>query len=393
MRDLDLWHVTLTFFVDLDLDVWPWGWYITTLMLWRKHCQQNKCLTSRDAKTAIFRDIGDNIPDRYFCKEHSAPNHKFLRLPVPKLWLKRWFSWFSICLTLTLTFQGHLIFENSPFVPLYDWCTFWSDMFINSRDIAHWNMEKLPMLYNGNFRCHGNVCYVFRISPIFCTFHRIGPSIMCVNFGKNRLNIDDFRSRFPFFINQPYHIDNIHNSEKFQMTLTFDLYLTLTLSLTFDLDDLKKCIFFNFVHFLWSHVTQKRDVVRQNGRSHANALFYKEHFAANQKSLSLPVQKLWPIMWFSMKSVKSRDVKTWRRTSKRRASCRSGIIQGTFCNQPEVSATSGSKVMAHYLFCTKVVTLTLPLIRFSKKKVLHCRVSRRHLLEKKLGRSDKRCGL
>ena len=99
------------------------------------------------------------------------------------------------------------------------------------------------MLYNGNFRCHGNVCYVFRISPIFCTFHRIGPSIMCVNFGKNRLNIDDFRSRFPFFINQPYHIDNIQNSEKIQMTLTFDLYLTLTLSLTFDLDDLKKYIF------------------------------------------------------------------------------------------------------------------------------------------------------
>ena len=128
-----------------------------------------------------------------------------------------------------------VIFENSPFVPLQDWCKFWSDMFINSRDIAHWNMEKLPMLYNGNFRCHGNVCYVFRISPIFV-------SIMCVNFGKNRLNIDDFRSRFPFFINQPYHIDSIQNSENFQMTLTFDLYLTLTLSLTFDLDDLKKYI-------------------------------------------------------------------------------------------------------------------------------------------------------
>ena len=207
------------------------------------------------------------------------------------LWFKRWFLWFSICLTLTLTFQGHLIFENSPYVPLHDWCKFWSDMFINSRDIAHWNMEKLPMLYNGNLRCHGNVCYVFRISPIFCTFHRIGPSIMCVNFGKNRLNIDDFRSRFPFFINQPYHIDNMQNSENFQMTLTFDLYLTLTLSLTFDLDDLKKYIFFNFFHFVWSHVTQKRDVVRQNGWSYTESPFYKEHLSANQKSLPLPVQK------------------------------------------------------------------------------------------------------
>ena len=27
----------------------------------------------------------------------------------------------------------------------------------------------------------------------------------------------------------------------------------------------------------------------------------KERFATNQKSLSLPVQKLWPIMWFSQK--------------------------------------------------------------------------------------------
>ena len=80
----------------------------------------------------------------------------------------------------------------------------------------------------------------------FCKLHRIGPSNMCVNFGKNRLNIDDFISRFPFFINQPHHIDNIHNSEHFQMTLTFDLYLTLTLSLTFDHDDLKKYIFFSF---------------------------------------------------------------------------------------------------------------------------------------------------
>ena len=56
-----------------------------------------------------------------------------------------------MCLTLTLTFQGHLIFVNSPFVPLHDWCKFWSDIFINSGDIAHWNMEKLPILYNGNF--------------------------------------------------------------------------------------------------------------------------------------------------------------------------------------------------------------------------------------------------
>ena len=149
---------------------------------------------------------------------------------------------------------------------------------------------------------------------------------MCVNFEKNRLKIDDVRSWFPFFINSSYRNYNIQNSENFQMTLTFDTYLTLTLSLTFDLDDLKKYIFSQFFHFLWSHVTQKRDVVRQNGRSHTNALFYKEHFATNRKSLSLPVKMLWPIMGFSMKFLKSRDVKRWRRTSKSRVSSRSGIL-------------------------------------------------------------------
>ena len=74
---------------------------------------------------------------------------------------KRWFSWFLMCLTLTLTFQGHLIFVNSPFVPLHDWCKSVSDIFINS---CKNSTLKLPILYNGNFRCHGNVCYVFRIN-------------------------------------------------------------------------------------------------------------------------------------------------------------------------------------------------------------------------------------
>ena len=155
-----------------------------------------------------------------------------------------------MCLTLTLTFQGHLTFENSSLVTVHDWYKFRSDMFIDRGDIAHWNMEKLPILYNGNFRCHGNVCYVLRIIPIFRKLHRIGPNIMCINFEKDRLKIDDCRSRFPFFINQPYHIDNIQNSENFQMTLTFDLYLTLTLSLTFDLDDLEKLFFSQNVWFV-----------------------------------------------------------------------------------------------------------------------------------------------
>ena len=73
---------------------------------------------------------------------------------------------------------------------------------------------------------------------------------------------------FHFSWIQPYHNDNIQNSGYLHMTLTFDLYLTLTLSLTFDLDDLKKLTFF----------------------------------------------------------LKSRDVKTWRRTSKRMGAYRSAIL-------------------------------------------------------------------
>ena len=75
----------------------------------------------------------------------------------------------------------------------------------------------------------------------------------------------NFRSRFQFFINQPYHINNIQNSENFQMTLTFDLYLTLIL--TFDLDDLKKYIFFNFFYFFLKSRDAKTDGRIQNRRS------------------------------------------------------------------------------------------------------------------------------
>ena len=79
---------------------------------------------------------------------------------------------------------------------------------------------------------------------------------MYVNFEKNRLKINDFRSWF--FMNPPYHNDSIQNSEYFHMTLTFDLYLTLTLRLTFDFDDLKKLTFFNFL--IYFEVTWRKNV-------------------------------------------------------------------------------------------------------------------------------------
>ena len=62
---------------------------------------------------------------------------------------------------------------------------------------------------------------------------------------KNSVQCADFH----FSSMKRYLNDNIQNSENFYMTLTFDL--DLTLSLTFDLDDLIKYIFFNFLEVTW----------------------------------------------------------------------------------------------------------------------------------------------
>ena len=43
--------------------------------------------------------------------------------------------------------------------------------------------------------------------------------------------------------------------------------------------------------FIWRHVTQKRYVMRHGDTS--DRYFDKEYFETNQKSLRLPVQKLW----------------------------------------------------------------------------------------------------
>ena len=57
----------------------------------------------------------------------------------------------------------------------------------------------------------------------------------------------------------------------------------------------------DFHWFFWNHVTYKDDVVRQNRGCLVEAEFYKQRFPINQKFLRLPVQKLWPIMWFLQK--------------------------------------------------------------------------------------------
>ena len=65
-------------------------------------------------------------------------------------------------------------------------------MFIISGYIEPWNMEKLPILYDGYFFVTMET-YVFVIDAIFCKIHSIGPSNMCIHFEKNRWKIDHFR--------------------------------------------------------------------------------------------------------------------------------------------------------------------------------------------------------
>ena len=45
--------------------------------------------------------------------------------------------------------------------------------------------------------------------------------------------------------------------------------------------------------FIWRHVTQKRYVMRHGDYDTSDRYFDTEHFETNQKSLRLPVQKLW----------------------------------------------------------------------------------------------------
>ena len=50
-----------------------------------------------------------------------------------------------------------------------------------------------PMLYNGVFVCHGNMCYFIFIGAILYMIHSIGPINVCTNFEINRYKIDEVR--------------------------------------------------------------------------------------------------------------------------------------------------------------------------------------------------------
>ena len=113
-------------------------------------------------------------------------------------------------------------------------------------DMLRLKFWKRPLLYNGVFGCHGNMCYVIFIGAIFYMIYSTGQINVCTDFEMNLYKID---------------IENMQ----------------------------KSC----FIWFIWCHVTQKRYVMRHGDHDTSDRYFDKEHFETNQKSLQLPVKKLW----------------------------------------------------------------------------------------------------
>ena len=160
------------------------------------------------------------------------------RFPVPKLWLKRWFSWFSICLTLTIA--------SSNVKMMTQWA-------IDSFRQHHW-----PWLQHVNVKGQGHSQFSPNASNEKCTMGRV-----------------------------LFMITYYYNSGKF-VTLTFDMWpwpFCLTLTLMFDLEvDI-------LLHWalktklskkkVWRHVTQKWYLVRYIGDNNPDRYFLKEHDAPN----------------------------------------------------------------------------------------------------------------
>ena len=186
-------------------------------------------------------------------------------------------------------------------VPMHDWCKFRRDMFINSGDIAHWNMEKLPILYNGNFSLPWKRMLLLsdRCNILQATSDRSKQYVY--QFWEQSVDNWTFYkliSIFHKFICITTITHKIVNIFIWPWLLTFIWPWLWVWPLTLTI--LRKYSFSIFSFF-----SKSRDVKSwrrtSNGGALTEAPFYKERDATNQKPLRLPVQKLWPIMWFSQK--------------------------------------------------------------------------------------------
>ena len=133
-------YVTLTFDMWPWLFPWPWPWCLTLRLIYYCIDALKKNCTWRKNGTSFV--ISETTPPI------GISSRNILR-PTKSLYDFRFQSYGSkgdfhgsrYVWPWPWPFQGHLIFENSPFVPVHDWCTCRSDMSICNRDIAHWNIE------------------------------------------------------------------------------------------------------------------------------------------------------------------------------------------------------------------------------------------------------------
>ena len=115
------WPLSLTLFLDL------WPWHLTLRLICyclddlKKKLQTNNIWSHVTPKWYVVRRSAFDSPHRYFFKEYFATNKKSLLLPVPKLWLKRWFSWFLTWFTLTLTFSLNIFIRLPTSKNAYKW--------------------------------------------------------------------------------------------------------------------------------------------------------------------------------------------------------------------------------------------------------------------------------
>ena len=159
--DLGLWHLTLT--LTLIIDILPWDWSGIILMLWRRNCQKNIFCNQPEVSTTSGSKV-------------IAQNVIFMVFDV-----------FDLDLDILRSF-----------VPLHDWCKFRRDIFINSGDIAHWNMEKnTPYTLSWGFSLPRKRMLRFSDRCIFLQSSSDRSKQYVYKFWEE--SVENFKSRFSFF--------------------------------------------------------------------------------------------------------------------------------------------------------------------------------------------------
>ena len=172
--------------MTFDLHIWAWDWSITILMLWKKIAKIIILWCHVTQKPHLVCLYGDHPSDRYFSKKHFATNkvmaQKVMFMVCDVFDLDLWH--FKVIWYLKI----HHLFPCMTGVNFDAICSSIAEIY----HIEIWKNSLCFIMFF--FRCHENVCYVFRIDAFFCKVPRIGPSnmyIKIINFEKNRLKIGE----------------------------------------------------------------------------------------------------------------------------------------------------------------------------------------------------------